>query len=67
MADFIITGIGREGPVAFRAATGKTAIEKALKFVGRGMSDVIVTDLSGRSYSIAELPLLLNGCRNSMH
>jgi hypothetical protein len=42
--------------------TGKIALETALKIVGQGMSNVIVTDLSGRSYSVAEPPLLLNEC-----
>jgi hypothetical protein len=58
---FIVTATdGRTGPISVKEATAKTAVLKAIELVGQGMSNVVLTDLEGRSYRHDEFHLLLD-------
>jgi len=58
---FVVTATDRAKSVTIELGTAKEATEKAVELLGRGMSDVAITDLvNGRTYRSGEFHLLLN-------
>jgi hypothetical protein len=58
---FVVTATDRTKPVTIELGAAKEAAEKAVELLGRGMSDVAITDLiSARTYRSGEFHLLLN-------
>ena len=47
---FVVTATdNRTGPISIKEATAKDAVAKAVELIGQGMSNVVLTDLEGRS------------------
>jgi hypothetical protein len=58
---FVVIATDRTKPVTIELETAKEASEKVVELLGRGMSDVAITDLiNARTYRSGEFHLLLN-------
>lgn len=58
---FVVSATNRSKPVTIQYGTAKDATEKAIELLGRGMSDVVITNLvNGRTYRSGEFQLFLN-------
>jgi hypothetical protein len=57
---FVVTAVGINGQVRREHDGAKDAVLNAIELLGQGLSDVVLTDPTGRTYRSGEFQLLLN-------